>query len=65
MDMSGNIISPVYSDVTDSFYEIDEDVLYDDDAYSNWKETLIIQIIDTLKMRSIKRQKQLLIQTKI
>lgn len=65
MDMSGNIISPVYSDVTDSFYEIDEDVLYDDDAYSNWKETLIIQIIDTLKIRSIKRQKQLLVQTKI
>lgn len=64
MDMFGNIISPAYSDVTDSFYEIDEDILYDDEAYSKWKENLINQIIDTLKTRSIQRQKQLLIQTK-
>lgn len=63
MDMSGSIISAVYSDVTDSFYEIDEDILYNDEAYLIWKANLINQIIDTLKARSIKRQKQLLTQT--
>lgn len=60
MDMSGNIISSVYSDVTDSFYEMDPNIPFDDEAYSEWKESLINQIIEDLKARSIKRQKQLL-----
>ncbi len=45
MDMSGNIISQVYADVTDSFYEVDSRIIFDDEMYGIWKENLINQII--------------------
>lgn len=64
MDMECNIISLVYAPITDSFYEIDQSILFDDDAYATWKENLIEKIIEDLKRRSIKRQKQLLKESK-
>lgn len=64
IDMGCNIISSVYAEVTDSFYEIDPSILFYDDAYATWKENLIKKIIEDLKRRSIKRQKQLLKESK-
>lgn len=60
MDMSGNLISSVYSDVTDTFYEMDPNIPFDDELYAIWKSNLINQIIEDLKKRSQKRQRQLL-----
>lgn len=60
MDMSGNVISQVYADVTDSFYEVDSRIIFDDEMYGIWKENLINQIISELKTRSRERQKQLI-----
>ena len=64
MDMSGNVISSVYSDVTDTFYEMDSNIPFNDEEYAEWKDNLIKQIIEDLKNRSIKRQKQLLKESK-
>lgn len=60
MDMSGNVISSVYAEVTDCFYEMDSMIPFDDEEYAKWKDNLIQKIIEDLKSRSIKRQKQLL-----
>lgn len=60
MDMSGKIISSVYADATDCFYEMDSSIPFNDETYAEWKDNLIQKIIEDLKRRSIKRQKQLL-----
>ena len=64
MDMEGNIISHAYADATDSFYEIDPSIPFNDEEYAEWKDNLIQKIIEDLKNRSIKRQKQLLKESK-
>lgn len=60
VDLNGNVISQVYSNATDNFYDMDSFIPLNDELYNTYKEELIKQIIEDLFQKSLKREKELL-----
>lgn len=60
VDFDGNVISQVYSNATDNFYDMDSFIPLNDELYNTYKEELIKQIIEDLFQKSLKREKELL-----
>ncbi len=60
IDLNGNVISQVYSNTTDTFYDMDPLIPLDDESYDTYKKALIKQIIEDLFQKSLKREKELL-----